>query len=77
MPAAGYVTLTLEVLPEGRSFVSRCVELDVASCGDTAGEAIEAVKDALLTYLEAIEELGERERIFREKGIDEFRGALR
>ena len=69
MATTGYITLTLEAFPEGRAFVSRCRELGVASCGDTLGEAIEAVKDATITYLSALDELGERARVFAEKGI--------
>lgn len=71
MPAVaiGYIALTLEAYREGKSFVSRCRELDVASCGDTADEAMEAVREATTDYLNAIEVLGERHRIFAEKGI--------
>jgi predicted RNase H-like HicB family nuclease len=70
MAIRGYITLTLEAYPEGRTFVSRCKELGVTSCGDSPGEALEAVRDAVATYLNAIEQLGDRERIFAEKGID-------
>ncbi|MEX2227584.1 MAG: hypothetical protein WEB52_14170 [Dehalococcoidia bacterium] len=70
MATIGYITLTLEAYPEGKAFVSRCRELDVASCGDTVGEAIEAVRDAVATYLNAIGDLGERARIFTERGIE-------
>jgi predicted RNA binding protein YcfA (HicA-like mRNA interferase family)/predicted RNase H-like HicB family nuclease len=69
MAAIGYVALTLEVHREGRQFVSRCRELGTASCGDTLDEAFENIKDATIEYLNAIEQLGERPRIFREKGI--------
>ncbi len=70
MTAQRYITLTLEAYPEGKTYVSRCRELGVTSCGDTAGDAIDAVKDAVSTYLNAVEELGERARIFAEKGIE-------
>jgi hypothetical protein len=70
MAILGYITLTFEVFPERRQFVSRCRELDVASCGDSIGEAIEAIHDAVRVYLDAIEQLGERQRIFAEKGIE-------
>lgn len=69
MANQGYITLTLEAFPEGKTFVSRCRELGVTSCGDSIGDAIEAVTDAVTTYLNAIEQLGERSRIFAEKGI--------
>lgn len=70
MTILGYITLTLEASPEGKAFVSRCKELGVTSCGDSIGEAIEAVTDAVTTYLDAIDQLGERDRIFAEKGIE-------
>jgi predicted RNase H-like HicB family nuclease len=65
----GYITLTLEAYKEGRAFVSRCIELDVASCGDTSEEALSAAREATTDYLNAIEQLGERKRIFAEAGI--------
>lgn len=69
MNTQGYITLTLEAYPEGKMFVSRCRELGVASCGDSIWGAIESLKDAVTTYINAIEQLGERERVFAEKGI--------
>ena len=70
MAIQGYITLTLEAYPEGKAFVSRCRELGVTSCGNSIGSAIEAVTDAVTVYLRAIEKLGQRERIFAEKGIE-------
>ncbi len=70
MTAIGYVTLTFEVSREGKHFVSRCLELDTASCGDTLDDAFENIEDATFEYLSAIEDLGERTRIFAEKGIE-------
>lgn len=69
MAGVGYITLTLEAFPEGKAFVSRCRELDVSSCGDNIEQAFENLKDSVFTYLNAIEQLGDRERIFAEKGI--------
>lgn len=69
MAVKGYITLTLEAYQEGKRFVSRCRELGVTSCGDTASEAIDQIRDAVTLYLNAIEQLGERERVFAEKGI--------
>jgi hypothetical protein len=65
----GYATLTFEAFREGKQFVSRCLELDTSSCGDTLDEAFENVKDATLEYLTAIEQLGQRQRVFRDRGI--------
>ena len=68
-PMIGYVMLTLEAYREGKAYVSRCRELGVASCGDTLDEAMTAIREATTDYLNAIDVLGERHRIFAEKGI--------
>ncbi len=70
MAEVGYITLTLEVSQEGKHYVSLCRELGTASCGDTFDEALANVKEATLEYLNTIERLGERARIFKEKGIE-------
>jgi predicted RNase H-like HicB family nuclease len=69
MADAGFIALTLTVSKEGKQFVSRCEELGTASCGDTVDEALENIKDATMEYLNTIERLGQRDRIFEEKGI--------
>lgn len=61
--------MTLKVHKEGDQYVSECVELGVASCGDTLEEAFEAIKDATAVYLDTLEDEGERERVFAERGI--------
>ena len=66
---AGYLVLTLTVSKEGKHYVSQCQELGTASFGDSFDEALENVIDATREYLDAIERLGERRRIFRERGI--------
>ena len=65
----GFATLTFEVAREGKHFVSRCRELGTASCGDTFDEALKNIEEATAEYLNAIERLGERPRIFQERGI--------
>ncbi len=42
---------TCLVKQEGDQYASLCVELDVASCGDTEEQAISGMKDAIETYL--------------------------
>jgi len=39
---------------------SFCPELGAASCGDTKGEAIRNIKEAIETQLDAMRELGKR-----------------
>ena len=64
-----YIVLTFKVWPEDDQFVSRCDELGTASCGDTVDEAIENLREAVLLYVETLEELGQRKRVFRERNI--------
>lgn len=73
----GYITLTLSIEEEDGGYVSRCPELGVASCGDTLDEALHNIEEATLLYLDTIEEMGERERIFRERGIHIMPGGPR
>ncbi len=64
-----YVEVTCEIWQEGEQYVSRCRELEVASCGDTFEEAVRNLQEAVETDLNALEELGERPRFFRERGL--------
>ncbi|WP_054847514.1 hypothetical protein [Methanoculleus chikugoensis] len=43
---------------EGGVYVSRCQELEVASCGDTPEEALDNIREAIELYLENAKELG-------------------
>jgi len=42
---------------EGESYVSKCPELGVASCGDTFEEATDNLKEAVELYIENAKEL--------------------
>jgi len=42
---------------EGRSYLSKCPELGVASCGDTFEEATDNLKEAVELYIENAKEL--------------------
>ena len=50
--------LTATIWREGEQYVSKCPELGVASSGDTAEEAMEALREAVELYLENARELG-------------------
>ncbi len=69
MTAEGFVILTLAFRQEGRRWTGECLELGTA----TYGRALKRVKDALdelvLLHLNALEDVGQRERFFREHGI--------
>ncbi len=64
------IALTLEVEREDDQYVSLCPELDVASYGETIEDAMTRLRDAVALYLDTIERDGERERVFRERGIE-------
>src|SRR5215210_5594533 len=68
-PMEKTITVTLKVEREDDQYVSLCPELEVASYGDSVEDAVAHLKDAVLLYLDTIEQDGERERIFRERGI--------
>jgi|SwirhisoilCB3_FD_contig_61_3680709_length_662_multi_2_in_0_out_0_1 predicted RNase H-like HicB family nuclease len=63
------ITLTLKAEREDDQYVSICPELDLSSYGETTDEAIERLDNMILLYLDTIEADGERERIFKERGI--------
>lgn len=44
--------VNLVVWQEGNQYVSQCLNVDVASCGDTAEEAIDNLHEALSLYFE-------------------------
>jgi predicted RNase H-like HicB family nuclease len=50
--------LTITIWEEDGVYVSKCVELDVASCGDTPKEALENIREAIDLYLKNAQEYG-------------------
>ncbi|MCK9632148.1 MAG: type II toxin-antitoxin system HicB family antitoxin [Methanoregula sp.] len=42
---------TVTIWEEDGVYVSKCVELEVASCGDTPREALENIREAIDLYL--------------------------
>ncbi len=66
----GVIILTEVVEEEGDLFVSTCKELGTSSCGDSIEEALSNLEEAIWVHLNALQETGERDRVFREKGID-------
>jgi predicted RNase H-like HicB family nuclease len=47
---------TIILKKSGKQHVSLCLENMVVGCGRTRNEAIESVKEAILSYLDSIEE---------------------
>ncbi len=64
-----YISVTFEVTPEGRRYVSECKELGIASCGDDIQEAFDNILEASELTLNAWEEMGIRARKFSELGV--------
>ena len=64
------VVLTCVVEKEGTQFVSYCEELGTSSCGDTIEEAFENIEEAIEVHLDALDEVGELGRVFRERAIE-------
>jgi predicted RNase H-like HicB family nuclease len=71
MEVAGTISVThaVRLEKEDGQFISVCPELGTMSCGDTIEEALSNLNEAVVVYLNALEEVGEQERVFRENGI--------
>jgi len=69
MEKVKYISLTFVVEREGEYFVSGCLELGTASFGRDEEEAIESLSDATEVYLNTLEDLGECQKVLREKGV--------
>ena len=68
-PPNGYIILTGYTEPETGGYNAYCIELGVATCDDTADQALDQLEDAIAVYLEGLVELGQLERKFAEKNI--------
>ncbi|MDV2989061.1 MAG: hypothetical protein P3T54_02715 [Dehalogenimonas sp.] len=65
----GYIQLTLEFSREGRRWLGRCRELGTSTFGRTLTEADAKLREAVDCHLNTLEEVGERERFFRDHHI--------
>jgi len=63
------IAVTVALWQEGDHWLSECLEFGVGNFGSTPDEAAEQAIDALGSYLNTLEELGERERVFAERSI--------
>ncbi len=61
--------VTFAIWREDDKFVSKCLELDVASQGDTEEQALDRIKEASTLYLNTLEDLGECEQVLQEKRV--------
>lgn len=65
----GYVVLTYEFGMEGKRWTAYCKELGTATFGRSLKEAEERLREAVCLHLNTLEDLGERERFFKEHNI--------
>ena len=64
-----YIVLTFLIEQEGQFYVSKCLELGVASFGDDEKEAYENLADAAEVYLNTLEDLGTAREVLRDKEV--------
>ena len=69
MASSSYVVLTLKFQKVGRRWTAYCEELGTAMFGRSLPEADKRIKEAVLLHLKTLDEVGERERFFRENNI--------
>ena len=70
------LNLTCIVKPEEGQYSALCLELDVASCGDTEEEAIASLRDAIETYVVYMLEEGGEKELFRPVSLTALREFL-
>lgn len=69
-------TFTCLVKKEENQYASLCVELDIASCGNTKKEAIIGLKNAIEAYLEYMISEERENEIYRPVPMDELKNFL-
>src|SRR5258707_582985 len=69
MPAHGFVILTLAFRQEGRRWTGECLELGTATYARTLRQTRDELLSMTSLHLAALEDVGERDRFFREHGI--------
>jgi len=65
----GYVVLTLKFQKQGKRWTAYCDELGTATFGRSLPEADQRIKEAVLLHISTLEDVGERERFFKEHNI--------
>lgn len=67
---------TCFVRPDGEQYSSLCLELDVASCGDSEDQAIQGLHDAVETYIEFMIDEGLEGEMYRPVPLDQLHDFL-
>jgi predicted RNase H-like HicB family nuclease len=63
------IAFTSLIFKEAKTFVSFCLELSVASCGDTVDEARRRLLEAVRLFLEESQRRGTLQGILQEEGF--------
>lgn len=66
---SGYIVVTFKFRREGKKWTAICEELGTSTFGRSILEAHKKLKEAVLLHLDTLEEVGERERFFKEHNI--------
>lgn len=64
-----FIILTNIFIEEDNGYVVKCPELGISSQGDTIEVTEKNIKDAICVFLNSIESMGLRDKIFKEKNI--------
>lgn len=69
MLGSGFVVLTLAFRQDGRRWTGECLELGTATHARTLKQTHDELAELVTLHLNALEDVGECERFFREHGI--------
>jgi len=72
MKAKGYIILTFRFTKEGDNWVGICEQLGTSAFDKSIEIASEKLRELTGLHLNTLEQIGERERVFRENGIKVF-----
>lgn len=64
-----YIDISIIVHKEGRLYSALCNELDIYSSGDVMDEALSNIQDAIYTYFNRLDNLGQVKQVLESKGI--------
>ncbi len=64
-----FIILTNIFIEEDNGYVVKCPELGISTQGDTIEESEKNIEDAIYVFLNSIESIGLRDKIFKEKNI--------
>ncbi|GEM_PF-1099907 len=69
MAQSGFVVLTLEFRKQGDYWIGECRELGTATDGRSLERVERELSRLVLLHISGLEDIGERDRLFRERGI--------